>query len=89
MCRDAPDMGCVAVFEQIDTLPCAQHHHPGLHGDRQAGGQHCRLDMGWHVIRPLEGMGKIRHRRIIAARDGSAKERQQVALNIRIGIFLN
>lgn len=53
MCRDAPDMGRVAVFEQIDALPSAQHHSPVLDRNGKADRQHCGLDMGWHIVRPL------------------------------------
>jgi len=32
MYRDAPAMGRVAVFEQIDALPCSKHHAPSTTG---------------------------------------------------------
>ena len=50
MYRDAPAVGRVAVFEQIDALPCAQHHAACNHGDAERDGQYCRLDMRGHVI---------------------------------------
>ena len=38
MYHDVPRAGLVAVFPQVDTLPCAQHQRTLLEGDAYLGG---------------------------------------------------
>jgi hypothetical protein len=47
----------VAVFPQVDALPGAQHELPVLKGNADLGRSQCRLDVGRHIICPLQGMG--------------------------------
>jgi hypothetical protein len=73
------------VFEDIEALPGAQHHAAVLERDRQLGLGQRRADMGRHVVRSLVGMAIER----VALRHQPAEIGDQVALHIRIGIFLN
>ena len=86
---NAPDIGGLAMFKQVDPLPCSKGHASVYHRDRQADWHHRRLDVGRHIIGTFEGMGEIRHRRIVRGRDKALEEGLKVALYIRVGVFLD
>ena len=78
-----------AMFDQIDPLPCAQHHPPLGDGDLQADRQDRGLEMGGHVVGPFGGMGQPAHRGMIGRRRQPVQPAQQIALHVWIGVFLN
>lgn len=44
----------ISVLPQVNALPGAQHQLSLLYGDAQLGRRQCRLDMGGHIIGPLQ-----------------------------------
>ena len=88
MRRDLPLMWGVAVLEQIDALPRAQLHSPLCDRDAEAHGQHSSFDMGGHVVRPFHHMREVWHLRIIGRRHQPGEIGAEVALDVRVGIFL-
>lgn len=82
---DAAVMGMGAVFEQEDALPGSQRHAPARdrYGQLHIGQR--ALDMGGHIVRPLDGMAI----KPWVFRDQLVEEAFQVPHYIGVGIFLN
>ena len=88
MRRDLPLMRRVAVLKEVNALPSAQHHAPVHDRNAKTDRQHGGFNMCGHVVWPLQNMGQIGHLRIIGRRHKSSEIRQQIALHVRIGVFL-
>lgn len=84
-----PQVWPVAMFHQINPLPCAKLQLAPYYGDRQCRGQQSRLDMCGHVIWPLIGVGKIGHRGISRGWNQAMEKFRQIGLHLWIGILLD
>jgi len=61
MCDHLSVVRCVAMFEQVEALPCAKREFSVCDRYRQADGHHRGLDMGGHIVWPLVGVGQVGH----------------------------
>ena len=77
------------VFEQIETLPCAQHHRTVRHWNAQTRLRQGGLYVSWHVIRPLRCVPQPAHAGVVARWYQAVKEIVQIHLNIRVGVLLD
>ena len=80
---DLPCVGPGAVFDDENSLPCAQNHFAVLHGNGELRrGQHA-LDMGGHIIGSLVRMAIIR-----ALRSDAIKTVGKIEENGCVGVLL-
>jgi len=85
MRRHLAPMCRTPMFKQVDALPGSQHHAPGVHRDRKLGLGQYGTNVRRHVIRAFQRMAVNR----VIFRHESGKETRQIALNIRVGVFLH
>lgn len=78
-------MRLIAVFAQVNSLPCPQSRSSVCDGNVQADVCQSRPDMGGHIVFAFVSM---RVKRIVL-RHGAVKEAAQIGQNVGISVFLN
>ena len=82
-------MGPIPMFEQINTLPRPQHRHARNDRNADRDRHQGRLDMRWHVVRPLVSVREIGHRGMRCRRHETREELFEVRLHLRVGVLLD
>ena len=77
------------MLEKVKSLPGAEQHGSIVDWNRQAGLGQRSFDMGGHVIWTFRGVAEPVHRWIIAGWHEAMEKLSQIALDIRISVFLN
>lgn len=89
MQHDLAPVRPTAMFEQVETLPCAEHQPPGRDRNGQRNRRQRRLDMGRHIVQPLVAVNQIGHRRRIGIGNEPSEEGVEIAPHVGVGVLLN
>jgi hypothetical protein len=79
----------VAVFEQVDALPAAEREPAVANGNRERNRGECTLDVGRHVVGALRSVRNPLHRRLIRCGHEPAKELDEIAAHVGVGVLLD